>query len=282
MSKTVLLTGATGKVGQEVLKALKQTGATIKAAVRDLAKAESLGVEGVKFDFDEKATWASALGGVDALYLVTPPFHPREVEIGKAIVDAAVAAGVQKIVKLSAMGAENADAFAHKAVDAYVAQAGVDYTILKPSFFMQNFNMMHAETIRGAAAFYLAAADGKTGFVDTRDIAAVAAKALTEPGHEKAEYVLTGSEAIDHHRVAELLSEAAGRPIKYVAISEQDAIAGMKQAGMPENGIEALTVLMGFVRAGYTAVTTEDVKKVLGRAPISFAQYAQDYAAAFK
>ena len=282
MSPSILVTAATGKVGKQLIHELSSVpGVTVKAAVRDASKAAP-GAATVRFDFDDAATWTPAFAGIDALFLVTPPWHPREVEIGKAVITAAIQAGVKRIVKLSAMGAENVDAFAHKAVDAFLAGAGVEYTVLKPTFFAQNFSEMHAATIRATGSFFLAAADGKTCFIDTRDIAAVAAKALLEPGHHGKTYEITGPRALDHHEVAAILSAASGRTITYVPVSPEQAEAGMRQAGFPDAGVQGLLLLMSFVRAGYTAHPTTTVRDVLGREPIAFERYAADHADAFR
>jgi len=283
MSLSILVTGATGKVGRHVIQALKpHADAKITAAVRDPSNAAALGVPTVTFDYDAPSTWGPALQGIRALYLVTPPWHPREAEIGKAIIATARETGVKRIVKLSALGAENLEMFAHKTVDAFLADSGLQTTILKPTFFCQNFSVMHAASIKATGAFYLAAGEGRIAFIDTRDIAAVAAKALLEPPHQGKTYELTGPGALDHHEVAAILSKAAGREIRYVPISEQQAIDGMRQAGLPEVGVLGLTRLMSFVREGHTARTTPTVQEVLGRAPISFEQYAADYADAFR
>jgi uncharacterized protein YbjT (DUF2867 family) len=283
MSLNILLTGATGKVGRHVIDALvPHADAHVVAGVRDPARAGHLGVPAVRFDYDDASTWAPAFAGVRALYLVTPPWHPHEAEIGKQVVSVASEAGVKRIVKLSALGAENIDTFAHKTVDAFLADSGLQYTLLKPTFFSQNFGVMHAASIKATGAFYLAAGDGKTAFIDARDIAAVAARALLQPGHAGKTYELTGPRALDHHEVAAILSKAAGREIRYVPVSEQQAIDGMRQAGLPEVGVQALSTLMGFVRAGHTARTTTTVHEVLGSAPISFEQYAADHADLFR
>jgi uncharacterized protein YbjT (DUF2867 family) len=283
MSLSILLTGATGKVGRHVIDALQpHSDAHVVAAVRDPSRAAHLGVPAVRFDYDDPTTWRPALTGVRSLYLVTPPFHPREVELGKQLIGVARDAGVKRIVKLSALGAEHLDAFAHKTVDAFLADSGLQFTLLRPTFFSQNFGVQHAASIKATGAFHLAAGDGKTAFIDTRDIAAVAARALLQPGHGGKTYELTGARALDHHEVAAILSEAAGREIRYVPVSEQQAIDGMRLAGLPEAGVQALTALMGLVRAGHTARTTPTVHEVLGHAPISFEQYAADDADAFR
>ena len=282
MEKTILVTGATGKVGQEVINALRGSYVKTRAGLRDLSRAAALGVEGVAFDFNDMSTWSGAFDGVDALYFVTPPFHPREAEIGRQAIAAAIEAGIRKIVKLSAMGTENAEGFAHKEVDDHLSAYDLDYTILKPNFYCQNFSAMHSATIKATGSFYASAADGKTSFIDTRDIAAVAAKALTQPGHEGKEYELTGPDPLDNYQVASLLSEAAGREITYVPVSPEEAAEGLRKAGFPEVGVRALSALMGFVRAGYTARTTDTVKEILGRDAIHFSRYAFDYKEAFK
>jgi uncharacterized protein YbjT (DUF2867 family) len=145
---------------------------------------------------------------------------------------------------------------------------------------MQNYTQSPAATIRDHGAFYEPAADGASSFIDARDIAAVAVKALTEEGHNRKAYTLTGGEALTRQQLADTLTAAIGKPVKYVAVD--DAALRSAMAAAPKPLTELMSVLFGLVRVGHTAGVSPDVEKVLGRKPTTFASFARDYAAAWK
>ncbi len=221
-----------------------------------------------------------ALAGASAVFTAAPfeVLPDAEIRLAKA----AKAQGVRRIVKLSAQEFETADPYssAHRVAEQAIAASGLEWTFLRPNVFMQNYTTVWANTIRMQGAFYEAAANGKSGFIDVRDIAAVAAKALTETGHQGQAYTLTGATALDRYEAAAFMSAAAGKPIKYVAIDE----AGLRQAmsGAPAKLLELLAVLYTHIRAGESAVVTSTVQEILGRNPITFAEFARDNAAAWR
>jgi uncharacterized protein YbjT (DUF2867 family) len=139
-----------------------------------------------------------------------------------------------------------------------------------------------ADTINNQGAFYCPAGEGKMGMVDVRDIAAVAVAALTQPGHMGRKYVVTGPEAISYTQIAEKLSAAIGRPVRYVNVTPDEAKQSMLQVGMPAWLVDALLELYGVVRGGYGAVVTKAVEQVTGKKPRSFDEFARDHAAAFR
>lgn len=276
----ILVTGATGTVGAETVKALKAKGQAVKAASRDPKKAEgALGVPAVEWNWDQPAGFAAALAGVDTLFLLTPPGTTKDVEYGLAAVNAAKAAGIKKIVKLSAIGVERDPSNPHRVVELAIEAGGFAWTFLRPSFFMQNLAEGGSYSIKAEGAIYQPTGDGKTGMIDARDIGAVAAEALTRKDLEAHGLTLTGSEALTYAEMAAQISAATGKPVKHVDVSPEDFKAGLLKAGLPEHYAAFLVVLMGFVKAGYTAQVNDEVKNVLKREPIKFAQFAKDYAA---
>jgi uncharacterized protein YbjT (DUF2867 family) len=281
MGNKVLVTGATGKVGYEVVKALAMAGVTVKAATRHPATAPDYGMQGaveiVRFDYADPQTVTAALADVDRLFLVTP--EDDEVAYGKRLVDAAQAADVTHIVKLSALGVEQAETSGHRQVERYIEASHLAYTHLRPTWFMQNFNTFDAQSIKEHDTLYLPASDGRVGFIDTRDIAAVAALALTREGHANTAYALTGPALLDHAEVAAILSQTLGRTITYANPSDVQYRAALSSYGMPPRMVEGMAGLYGMVRSGSYAVLTPDVERLLGRAPMAFSQYARDYAA---
>lgn len=281
----IVVTGATGTVGSRVVRQLLEMGAPVRAAVRSPEKIEEApGLETFAIDFARPETLVAAMNGSEHLFLLTA-FTPAMVDQSKALVDAAKAAGIEHVAKLSALGAGPEAAIElgkwHSKGEQYLEASGLGWTHLRPNSFMQNYITFHAEAIRSQNAFYLPHGDGKMSLVDARDVAAVAAKALTEPGHMGRAYELTGPEAIDNHEVASVLSRAVGRKIAYVDVTDEAARKAMADMGSPEVLTEALMGLNNVIRAGYTATVTNTVEAVTGRAPRTIEEFARDHASAW-
>jgi uncharacterized protein YbjT (DUF2867 family) len=276
---TIFVANANGKVGQEVAKGLIALGRKVRVGAHTPAKTEGAlkGAEIVAFDYADPASIAAALQGARAVFTAAPfPLLPKaEIDL----VAVAKAAGVARIVKLSAMGAQNFPGAPHTVAEEAIAASGLEWTFLRPNTFMQNYATLSAEGIRRTGVIYEPAADAATSFVDTRDIAAVAIKALTEPGHAGKAYTLTGPQALDRNAVARALSEATGKTIAYVPID--DAALRKAMAGAPPVMIELMSALFARIRSGQTAVVAPDIRQALGRAAISFAQFAKDYRTAW-
>ena len=278
----ILVTGASGTVGSEVLKQLREAGQQVRAGFHNpqkAAKAKAEGIDSVVFDFAERSSIAATLKGVDKLFLLGPTVANQS-ELENNVVDEAKKAGVKHIVKLSVFDApEKSYTFAkwHRAVEENIERSGVAYSFLRPTGFMQNYVTYQGETIRAQNSFYLAVGDAKTPFVDVRDIAAVAVKTLTEPGHEGKAYDLTGPEPLSNYQVAEKLSRALGREINYVAILPEAFRQGAKAAGMPDFYIDALLDLDDFY-ASHDQTVSASVERVTGRRPHNFDEFARDYA----
>lgn len=285
MAHTILVTGATGTVGGEVVRQLAgREGIHVRAAIRDLSKGGALagpGVTPVLFDYDKPETFAVACQGADAIFLVAP-FTPNGVEQAQALIAAARAAGVRHIVKLSVIGSlgETTVGRWHAAIDAALKQSGMDWTILLPGSFMQNF--VKTSTPRPDGNMYLPVGDAKVAFIDIRDIAAVAVKALTEPGHEGKEYTLTGPAEISYTEAAAGMTEASGRAIRFVDVPESAARQAMLGATMPEWLVNVILELNAAARASHGSHVTSTVQDVLGRPPHTFRDFARDYAAHWK
>jgi uncharacterized protein YbjT (DUF2867 family) len=285
MTKRILVIGATGTVGRNVIACLAKRNAPTRAAVRDTTKARrefGESIEVTAFDFEDVASFAPALEGIDKVF-VLPPLIPNEVEVTNALVDAAKSGGVRHIVKLSAIGADPAASFVigkwHGETEQHIRESGVAFTFLRPNSFMQNF--INYFPPRGGA-IYLPWGDGKASFVDTRDIGAVAAEALTGEGHENATYELTGPEALSISDVARVLSNVAGGEIRYVDVPESAARAAMLEAHMPEWQVDALLELHAINKQGLWDAVSSDVENVTGRPPTTFAEFARDHAQSFR
>lgn len=271
----ILVTTPNGKVGSEVAKQLLEQGHSVRLGAHTVEKARAAfpQAEVVAFDFADEDSMRTALKGVDALYLASPG---DDDEPSQRAIDLAKEAGVARIVRLSAMGVETSDNPMRR-VERHLEASGLEYTLLRPNWFMQNYSTGSADGVRRQGTFSEPSEDAKTSFIDTRDIAAVAVKALTEDGHHTQAYALTGGRAYDRHEVAKAIAQATGKTVMYQPVSEAQFQAGMTSAGMPEGYVALLTGLYQAVRAGHSAAVTDVVEQVTGRAPISLEQFARDH-----
>jgi uncharacterized protein YbjT (DUF2867 family) len=277
---TILVLNANGKVGAEVANQLIAKGEKVRIGARDTAKAKVSHpkAEVVAVDFGQPETFKAAVKGVNAIFTATPYELLPQPELD--LVAAAKEAGVKHIVKISTQGADEDVTSPHGAVEKSIRASGLTYTILRPNFFMQNYANQQAGTIKDHGAFYEPADEGKSSFIDTRDIAAVAVKALTEKGHAGKSYLLTGGEALNRSEVAAAIGSATGKPVKFVNVD--DAALRQAMADAPPKLTELMSVLMGYVRANYTGSISPDVETLLGRKPITFETFAKDHASAWK
>jgi len=291
LTETILITGATGTVGSEVVKQLSAKGENIivKAAARSATDNtfENLNrVQVVQLDYDKPDSLAVALKGVDKLFLLTP-FQSNMVDLTSNLVSEAKKAKVKYIAKQSVMGADAEPGITpgrlHRQAEKIIEESGIPFTFLRPNFFMQNFVNYYSNLIRSQGAFYMPAGDAKVSFVDVRDIAAVAVKSLINDNQQKGRaYNITGGEALTYGQAAEILSKAVGKKINYVNVTDQDARKGMKDMSMDEWTIKSMIELFEITRAGYVSEISPIVEQVTGNKPITFSQFANDYAGSFK
>jgi uncharacterized protein YbjT (DUF2867 family) len=285
MSKPIVVTGATGVVGSKVVEQLAGAGANVRAAVREPGKVTPReGVEAVTFDMTAPESVASAVRGADHIFLLTP-FVPDMVELSKTVVDAARDEGIEHIVRLSVLGAGPRATITltrwHTEAEQYLEQSGVGFTHLRPNSFMQNYITYCAQTINAQGTIFLPHGDGKMSVSDVEDIAAVAVKALLEPGHMGKAYDLTGPVALDNTEMAATLSDVLGRSVHYMDIPDMMVEAGLKGMGTPDVIIGALNELSAANRESRLAEVTEGVATVLGRPPRTFEEFARANAGAW-
>jgi uncharacterized protein YbjT (DUF2867 family) len=283
----ILITGASGMAGGAVLNEARKTKPPVKAMYRNAedARKAPAGVTSVIADFADKGSLRRVLEGVETVFLVCSPI-PQLVELESNAIDACKESGVRHVVLNSAMGAgDYRKSFPswHRKVEEKLQASGLKYTILRPNGFMQNIVTYNAPSIRAQGAFYAAMGNAKTSVIDVRDIAVVAAKALTEPGaHAGKTYELNGPEALGNAEVAAKISRVAGRPVQYVDIPEEAQRKAMLDAGMPEWQVTALLELQQYYVSGKCAVVTDVLPKLLGRAPITLDQFLDEFKDSFR
>jgi uncharacterized protein YbjT (DUF2867 family) len=284
----ILVTGATGTIGSDLVEKLAVAKAPARALVRSRAKAErieALGLETVIGDLEKPDTLRAALAGVEKVFLLSAP-EERQAELQSNLIQAARSAGVRHIVKLSAIGVGSGlESISlgrlHRQTEEELESSGITYTHLRPNGFMQN-SFMFANTIRTQNAFYSPLGDARVSYVDARDVSAVAFKTLTEDGHENQAYEITGPVSLSYHDMAREFSSALGKEVKYVEVPMEAARGAMLGMGMQEWLVNALIELFNFYGEGRADRVTDVVREVTGKEPITFNQFARDYAQAFK
>ena len=296
MVETILVTGATGTVGNEVVNQLSGVIAdiNIKAALHSQNKVEKFNqiddkrLNFVDLDYAEPKTIADAFNNIDKLFLLTLP-GPNMVNISSSLVKEAKKYNVKYIVKLSVMNADAESGYVlgrlHRQEEIIIEKSGIPYTFLRPTTFMQNFVNYFGRTIKSQNAFYIHSGDVKVGFVDVRDLAAIAVELLTNEGseHKNKAYGITGKEALSYNQAAGIISKVIGRKISYLDISEEEAREGMKEMGMNDWLIDVIVDGFNYIISGkYGSQTTNVIEKVTGRKPISFEQFVRDYASSFR
>lgn len=285
MAQKILVTGATGKVGRALVKRLLEDGVEVKAGTRRPDRAERLfgrGVERVELDYDLTETWDAAVQWADRVFLVPPPFDPHADDRLVPFLDWAVQSGSRHLVLLSAMGIEARERLALRRVEQRIERTGVAHTFLRPNIYMQNFARgFVARAIQDEGVIRLPAGEVAVSFVDSRDVAAVAATVLADDAHFARAYTLTGPAALTHDAVAEIIGRVLGRDVRYEAASEASLRAELDADGWPPEQAEAFAGLMGAIREGRRSAVTDDVEALLGRPPLAFERFAEESADAW-
>ncbi len=283
----IVVAGSTGNVGGPLIGELAALGVPTRALVHTPEKAGVVAQEGVEEvivgDFGAPETLDAALDGAERAFLLTPP-GPRQPEWEKNFVEAAERAGVRHVVKQSAQGADADSPMRigriHSECERLLQESGIAWTVLRPNVFMQT-TLAYAPQVAAQGRFYAPLAEAKTSMIDARDVAAVAARALTEDGHEGKVHELTGPEAISHRDIAEKLSAVLGRPVEHVEVSIEGARGSMVGMGMPGWLAEAVAELFDVREAGLLAPVTGTVANITRREPRSYEEFARDHKGAF-
>jgi len=284
----ILITGATGLNGTEVVRCLSARGVPVRALVRDVRKAHALaqlpGVTVVQGDMSQPETLREPLKGVDRAMLISSA-DPHMAEVQCNFVAAAKEAGVAHVVKLSGIMPDRDSPFRfarmHGQVELALEMSGMAYTHLRAGEFMQAY-FRQAPAIIARGSFSLPMADARIASIDVADIAQVAAEVLTSDGHAGQCYPLTGSEALSMSDVAQRLTAVLDRPVQYVDIPSEVYRDGLIAAGVPTFNADALVELFAERRKGKESTVHSTAEQLLGRRPTSFAEFAQRNAAVFR
>jgi uncharacterized protein YbjT (DUF2867 family) len=278
----ILVTGATGKTGRELVRLLGSRGAPFRVLARNPEKATTLFGEKVSIvagDMGRSDTLEPAMRGVDRLFLLSSP-DPDAPVLQKNVLGAAKRAGVEYVVKMSAVDASTSSKSRflrlHGEMDEELKRSGLTCTYLHPHSFMQN-TLGFAPTISTQGVFYTPPS-AAVPIVDVRDIAAVACSVLIENGHEGKTYTITGPEALTYGQIAEKIGAATGKPVRHMEVPPETARAGMLGAGMPEWIVGGLLELYAHLGGDNITRVTE---QIAGKKPITFDEFARDHASVF-
>ena len=272
MTDAILVTGATGRVGGALVRALAGR-APVRAATRDpVGAAWPDGTQPVRFDFADPATHGPALAGAGAAFLMRPPAvtDPAAFE---PFLDAAARAGVRRVAVLSVRGADRVRVLPHHGMERRVMAGPFDWTVLRPADFMQNLETVLADEIRDHGEIALPAGRGRSPLVDVEDVAEVAARVLTRDGHVGRGYDLTGPAALDFAEVASVLSDVLDRPVRYRRLSVAGFLLHRRRAGTPLRMAAVMTALYTVQRLGLAGGVAPDVERLLGRPATPLAAY---------
>jgi uncharacterized protein YbjT (DUF2867 family) len=278
--ETILITGATGNVGGATLRSLaERPDRVVRVGLRDPDSVGSLPGDptSVHLDFANTNTFGPSLAGVDRLLLIRPPMLANVRRYFEPFVRAAENAGVKQVVFLSVMGVEEAPFIPHAKIEKLLAGSSISYTFLRAGFFDQNLSTTHAADIRDGDRVFVPAGTGKTAFVDVRDIGEVAARVLTEDGHQNTAYTLTSYEALDYYEVARILSEELGRDIRYERPGALRFIAKELRGGTSLKFALLMAGVYMPTRLGRTGTSDDALAGLIGRPPVSFRAFVRDH-----
>lgn len=282
----LVVTGPTGNVGGELVRLLLDEDVPFRAAAHDPAGARTWhdrpDLPAVRLDYDDRGTWPAVLDGVDTLFLLFPVPSPRTVRTRMIpFIDAAVAAGCRHLIYLSVFGGDSSKIIPHFPVERHVENSGVPYTILRCSFFMQNLCRRlstHGVDIVERGEVFVPAGRGRVTFLDARDAAVVAFDAIRHPErHLHEAYRLTGPERLDFDEVAQILSGALRRPVRYSRPSLPRFWLRLRRRGVTADTIAFMSIVYTLTRLGRNEPVTDDLVTLLPGKPRTMEQFAADY-----
>jgi len=273
MSK-VLVVGASGTVGSNLVKNLRAKGHDVVRATSSTTP----GRDQVHLNLVTRVGLDQVFDGIERAFFLSPPGHTNQHELLIPLIDKAREKKLDKVVLMTAIGVNASDEIPLRKAEIRLEQSGVPYNIIRPNWFMQNFNTYWIKGILESDTIFLPAGhEAKASFIDARDIAAVAAALLDSHQFDGQDFDLTGSESLTHDEVAELIAKVTGKPVRFQDITPEAFLDNLLEAGLPPDYAQFMLVIFGYLKQGANERRTDAVEKITGQKPIRFEQYAKDH-----
>ncbi|MCG6140462.1 NAD(P)H-binding protein [Leptospira mtsangambouensis] len=280
----IFVYGGSGLVGGHLVTELQKQGHEVWAGSRKPeSQKNSANLHWVFADSSNLTKGLEVLEQVDAAYFLSPPGQTNQYEILSPWIEKAKQVRLKKLVLMTAMGVDHTPPEApFRKTEILLEGAGIPWNIIRPNWFMQNFHTFWIAGIKQDQKIYFPGGNAKTSFIDARDIASVAAVLLTTTKYDNQAFTLTGPESIDHNEVAKHLTNVSGKNIEYVDVDPKVFESSLVSAGLSKDYAAFLVMIAGALKEGFSAPILETVKTLTGKNPISFAEYAKDFASSWK
>lgn len=270
----ILIVGASGTVGSEIVRILKSSGHQVRVTTSKNVQPTD---EVVHVNLATGEGIKNAMEGIERAFFLSPPGYADQHAMLSPLIQEAKRKGLKKVVLMTALGANAVDTTPFRKAEIELEKSGLTYNIIRPNWFFQNFNTFWVQGIREIKKILLPVGTAKTGFIDARDVAAVAAKLLVSDELSNQAFDLTGPESLDHDQIASGISEAVGAKVVYEEIEPDVLRQGFLKGGVPADYTEFLLAILGFLKAGYNDVVNDNVQKITGHAPSGLSKYVSDY-----
>ena len=279
MKGKILLTGVSGNVGSAVVDYFKSEKIGFLAGVRNVEKSkqQDVAIDYIHFDFEDSASYGTALEGVTKVFLIRPPQLTDVLGIFVPFIQKCKEVGVKQIVFLSLLGVERNPFPPHHKIEKAIVASGIPYTFIRPSFFMQNLSTTHAEDIKERNDLFIPSGNAKVSFIDTRDIGEIIGRTLVEEGHENKAYTITGAEAITYYQVADSMTRLLGRKITYSNPHLFKFRKDMINRGVKKGFATVMMVLYLTTKLGMANHVTNTAEILLKRKPRSIDEFIKDH-----
>ena len=281
MSKSkILVIGSSGMVGSSLVNILRNAGHSVRETTSRKDNTAD-GKDRVFLNLVTGENLHAAFDGIERAFLLSPPGFADQYSMLSPLIQEAKRRGLKKVVLMTAMGANAVETAPFRRAELELESSGLNYNIIRPNWFLQNFNTFWVHGIKQDNLIALPAGQAKVSFIDARDISEVAAKLLTSDKWNNKDFDLTGPVAVDHKEVGEAIGKTIGRPIAYKDIAPEVLKSGLVGAGLPVDYVDFMIMIFGFLKEGYNARTTAAVKEIIGRDPLSLADYVKANKAAW-
>ncbi len=279
MKEKILLTGVSGNVGSAVVDYLISINVSFLAGVRNIEKSkhQSNALEYIHLDFEDPASYGTALVDVTKVFLIRPPQLTDVLGIFVPFIQKCKEVGVKQIVFLSLLGVEKNPFPPHHKIEKAIVESGIPYTFIRPSFFMQNLSTTHAEDIKERNDLFIPSGNAKVSFIDTRDIGEIIGRTLVEEGHGYKAYTITGSEAITYYQVADSMTKLLGRRITYTNPNLFKFRKEMIDRGIKRGFATVMMVLYLTTKLGMANHVTNTAEILLKRKPRTIDEFIKDH-----